>query len=260
MACLRRIAALLLLIGLPGWGAITRTARGTIQIKGGASLETDCSGDFDPADTDRIIAIFASDGTSISTANWIGLGDATLVENASVDNTGNVRTHIVSVSGAGLGSGHVRITQSGTGNARACLTLTLSGGNGLPVFAAASTGTGTGTAASTGSFTCTPNSGADCAWNGGVGAEDNLLGQDAPSWTNPNNAGQQDGTEGGGSTSNITALEGYEIDSGAVTQALAATLESSADWAAVMVTYKEPASGGAVVKDIIMRGVIVRPR
>lgn len=270
MACVRRLIALLLLLALPGWGAITFQLKGAGNDKtsgttlyastGGANITTGAS----------VVVTVAHDPVTVSSVELKTLGTvctaddgsllATLVNDVETTNTGNVQVSIWSSHNVAANGNCIKVTFASAITAKAVRIVEFLGANGALVFSTSSTGTSTGTAVSTGSITCTPNSGADCAWYGGVGAEDNEIDQNSPAWTNPNNAASQDGTEGGASGSNITAIDGYEIDSGAVTQALNMTLESSADWAAVMATYKEPAAGGAVLKDLIMRGLLATPR
>lgn len=251
-----RFLLILLLLVSPARSAITRTAQGTAQTKTAASVTC---GSFDPADTDRVVVVLAADDLTNILVEWNATG-FDFNQDVAVLNPGNAKVQVWSASGADLvGSSSILVTIT-AGASYACACLTLGGGNGLPVFDTSAGGSGTGTDASTSdSITCTPNSGSDCAWVGNVGTE-GPDGDTSGTWVNPNNAGQRLGTTGAGAAGNITVSEGFEIDAGAVTQALSKTGMTSRDWGAALATYKEPAAGGAVIKDLIMRGLLATPR
>jgi hypothetical protein len=103
-------------------------------------------------------------------------------------------------------------------------------------------GTGSTNPATTGSLTGTPNSGADVAWIAALGVK-RTNADAAPTWTNPDSAGQKNGSSGGGSQYYLA--EGYEINSGAVTQAMSASMATAALYVAVMAVFLEPAAGAA---------------
>ena len=238
---MKRILFVLLLLALPSWAAITRTAQGTAQEKVSDTSLTCPSAAFDPGESDRILIYLVVDsGGGTITATFDG--QAMTVD---ADNTaGGVTTMVFSLSGAGRASSQATITLGTAVTAKACVALTITGGNGVPTFLAATSASGTFDAAVTApSQTCTPNSGADCFWGLAIGVEG--PDEDAiPTYTNPNNVGQSLGTTGGLANSNVTMEEGFEINSGSVTQAASATLDQSRSWLTQFVTYMEPAAGG----------------
>lgn len=263
-------AFFLLFVTLPAWSAITRTQKGSGQIKAsGTILGIDAlTGGAVPAGA-SIIAVLSHDPVTVSSIelkdngadNICDTGDtliATLSKGPEATNTGNVQGSIWSAHNVAANGDCVLVQFSSAITAKAVVAIQLSGANGVLTSGTSATGTGTGTAGSTSaSITCTPNSGADCAWIGGIGLEgpstDNGPDTDAE-WNNPENHNWLDGTSGGGAVSNITTYSGYEIVSTTVTQAGDATWTTSRDWAMTLINFLEPAAAGAARRRVTISG------
>ncbi len=80
-------------------------------------------------------------------------------------------------------------------------------------------------------------------------------GDGAPTWLNSFSAGQRLGTTGGGAASNCTVNEGFRIVSATAQYKAAATLATSRNWAASIVTLKDSGGAPAAPKRLPLLGV-----
>jgi hypothetical protein len=259
---MKRLVVLALLVVLPVFSTITRTARGTNTEKNSDTSFTCPSADFTPASTDLIIVSMVWDFTAgLSTGPvWSGsskpfTADQGLIPGSSAD----ILLGRWRLTGENT-SGHVVFSFSGNVNAKACFIITVSGTLGTPTFnSTVGDSSSGGTAVTTATTSCTPAVGGSCFWVASLGTE-GPSGDAAPTWTNPNSAGQRAGTTGGGAATNVTMAEAFEIDSGSVTQGVDATLTTSREWQVTFGTYRDGAAS-TVSKDVILnRGVVVRKR
>ncbi len=222
--------------------AIVRTALGTGQDKTAAITLT--IGNVVAAG-DQLIAILAGDVVNTTIVQYKPSSGAAAENFGETDvtalNSGNVGVSIFRLSNPTPSTdGTALITTSGgTGNARALVVIKVSGLADSPFDKSASS-TGSSLAA-TSTATATLSQ-ADEICIGGIGWEGPVEDNDG-TWQNSFNAGQQDGTTGGGAASNITVNEGYLIVSATTAQTAALTRTSnSRDWAAAIATYKGAAS------------------
>lgn len=230
-----QVASLFLPFPKIAQATITRTARGT-------GVEDNIS------DADLIITnITAATGSSlvvgtgclqgtvpaVSTIAWTG---GTFAKDVGVSNGGH-RAEIWSAHNVTGGTQTMTVTWAAACNRKVALISELVPSN-VGALASSTSATGTGNtnpAKTASSITCTPNSGATCAWVSALEVGRNNT-DAAPTWAVPTTAGQKNGT------TLSYAAEGFEIDSGAVTQAASSTMATAATYAMVMVSYTEVAA------------------
>lgn len=249
-----RLLAIWAVLYSPAWATITRTARLAESSKTTASSWT-TTGTVTAASGDTLIVGVVARSNAANSAVWNTGTSQTLSSSAAL--AGVTLFWLDNVTG---GTATLTIGFTAADSAHALFATSLTGGNGALADCTNATNSGSGTSVTTPSITCAPNSGAQAAWIGAVGAV-GPSGDGAPTWTVPTTAGQRAGTTGGSQTSNATVNEGFELDSSSMTQGMSMTLAVSRSWGAVLVTWKEPAGGGTAMKDPLpLRGIVPFPR
>jgi hypothetical protein len=239
-----RCLVMFLLLALPAFSAITRTARGTNAEKVRDRSFTCPSAEFTPAATDLIIFVVVHDNTSAFAVvpTWSGSGGYFSANNGLPITEGGINVSAWRRTGEAT-LGHAVMTFSGDVRAKACFMVTISGTLGVPALdvVANPSAFGSTTGVASGSIMCAPAPGGDCFWLAALGVE-GPSDDAAPTWTNPDNAGQRAGTSAGGATTNVTINEGFEIVPNGVAQAVSAMLGTARDWLMQFVTYRDAAA------------------
>lgn len=205
--------------------AIARTPAGTNQGKPVGTLSVTTTVDIATGDT--YLALVASDA-GVSTTDW--------TEDVKATNAGNVIVQILRQTAiSNLPSGSlIGVTAVNSGDAVAAAIVKITGLAASPKDGS-STGTGNGTSPSSGATGTLAQADEICI--GAIGTEGPPT-DAAGTWSNSFNAGQRDGTDTAGATSNVTISEGYLIVSATTAQTAAKTGIQSRDWAAAIATYK----------------------
>lgn len=190
-----------------------------------------------------------------------GGADLTLVEDVTVDNSGNAAVSIWSAKAlAATAAGFATISNSNE-DAKAIAYYKATGLDETSPFDKSATGTGSGTAASAGP-TATLSQ-ADELVIGGVAAEDEIDDQTG-TWTT--GAAQVDGNEqatgtnGAGDASNISIYAAAKVVAATTAMNADVTGMDSIDWAVAIATYKGAAVAGAsfVLPHPSYRNVLLR--
>lgn len=217
--------------------AIVRTALGTSQTKSSFPPSVTIGHNIVAGDT--LFLVIAGDSLGSFTSEYFTNATTSgglLTRDVVSANAGNVEVAIFRLSDPPASidfQAHLTFNST-SGQSLTMAALRVSGLATSP-FDKSSVGTGTGTSPSSGATA--PLAQADEICIGAVGTEGPV--EDAAgTWSNSFNAGQRDGTTGGGAASNITVSEGYLIVAATTAQTAAKTSITSRDWAAAIATYK----------------------
>ena len=226
--------------------AISVSQLGSASNKGTSTTLTSTSSS--PLVTDEyIIAIFASDGGTVTGISHPYATLGTLQTAVTASNSGNVITKILyaRVTAGHASSGSVQLTGLTSGDAKAAAFFRVSGLHPTAPFDKSATSTGSTANASVGPTNTLAT--ADQVGFAGIGFEDKISDVSALSWTTGSGyisdiVSNYAGTSGSGDASNISVVSCFELLSATTAQS-AQYANAACDWAAAIATFKADPTG-----------------